>query len=411
MGAHRGYVTAVVAGAMTAGIAASNVLATPPERAVSADVDLAAATTIPIIDIGPTPGPLSIWRQLAIQVGTDPLLLGLIQSAGNTYDLPGLFTTVDSDTNWLVKATQGAGFIDFGASSDQAQTGSWDLLGIVGSSADTTNARNIHFMPLLGGSGGIGAALFGTLGDSTLSRNVNVLGSQLGTEGQSTFGDFNGQLALLPWDGFKVVAGGTDTPTPGEPPPPATLIDTNRVTAFNLGSFTGEAKSDVTLDGGAGLCLGSAKASCGGNTAFLEVGAPVTGGLTIAGRNIISGDFADNRIVSTLGNGEFSVTGAIGGTVKVGSLSIGQAIPINIQIPGAASMMSSTSSRQQQNVRNSFLAVPGNPGSNNASASTGRHAARDFVNSAISDVKTTVNKVVNSKPKHAKPDTESDSAA
>ena len=110
-----------------------------PEGSVTvAEADL-AAVTIPIIDIGPTPGPLSIWRQLSVLVGLDPLTAGLIQHAGNTYDLPGLTTTVDSNTNWPVQAIRGPDYIDFGAASQQGQTGSWDLLGIVASSATTDN--------------------------------------------------------------------------------------------------------------------------------------------------------------------------------------------------------------------------------------------------------------------------------
>jgi hypothetical protein len=202
-------------------------------------------------------------------------------------------------------------------------------------------------------------------------------------------------VAAFPFDGFKAVGG-------------AVPLDRSGSTSIRLGSLEAATSADVALDGGAGLCLGSAKASCGGNTSFLAVGAPVEGGLTIGGNNIISGDFSENRLVSTLGNGQFSVQGAIGGTVKVGSLSIGRPIPINIQIPGGSSMMSSASTRQQQSVRNSFMAVPRSLGSDNGSASTGRHAARDFVNSAISEVKSTVNKALNSKPKHAKPDTESE---
>ena len=85
MGTPRAYVTAVVAGAITAGIGAANVVAVPePDDSVTvAEADL-AAVTIPIIDIGPTPGPLSIWRQLSVLVGWDPLTAGLIQHAGNT---------------------------------------------------------------------------------------------------------------------------------------------------------------------------------------------------------------------------------------------------------------------------------------------------------------------------------------
>jgi hypothetical protein len=102
MGASSAYLTAVLAGAMTAGIGAASVLATPPDVAAEAsarNVELAAeitipadAITIPIINIGPTPGPLSILRQLSVVVGLDPLTAGLIQKAGNTYNLPGLDT-------------------------------------------------------------------------------------------------------------------------------------------------------------------------------------------------------------------------------------------------------------------------------------------------------------------------------
>ena len=334
-------------------------------------------------------------------VGLDPLTAGLKQHAGNTYDLPGLDTTVDSNTNWIVQAIRGANFIDFGAASQQGQLGSWELLGgIVASSAEVTGARNLHFKPLLGGTEGIGAALFGTLSDTSYKRTLDFFGSGLDRTGQRTVGDFNGELALLPWDGFKVIGSGTGAHPEGTLPPPATLIDTDRITTFNLGSLAGEAASTVTLDGGAGLCLGSAQESCGGNTAFLEVGAPVTGHLTFAGRNIISGDFSTNRLVSTLGNGQFSVTGAVGGTFSIGSLDIGQPIPIDIQIPRNSSMTALSSSRQTQTVRNSFMATPRKLGSDNETGGRHRAPLRD----AIADVKKAVNDAVSGK--HAKPDAE-----
>ena len=182
-------------------------------------------------------------------------------------------------------------------------------------------------------------------------------------------------MALLPWDGFKVVGLGTAPATTEEPLPPATLIDTNRLTTFNLGPLTGKAESTVTLDGGAGLCLGSAQASCGGNTAFLEVGAPVTGALTLGNTNIISGDFSDNRVVSTLGNGQFSVTGAVGGTFSIGSLDIGRPIPIDFHFPHNSAVTSLSNERQTETVRNSLMAVPRKSGSDNETGSTGRHAA------------------------------------
>jgi hypothetical protein len=54
MTAARAYVTAVVAGAMTAGIGAANAVAVP-EKAVGTDVDWAASITIKILDFD-TPG-------------------------------------------------------------------------------------------------------------------------------------------------------------------------------------------------------------------------------------------------------------------------------------------------------------------------------------------------------------------
>ena len=396
MGVVNTYLSAVAAGALTAGLAAANIVAVPPDTAVSPqpsarDVDLAAEPIeIPIIDIGPTPGPLSIWRQLSVLVGLDPLTAGLKQHAGNTYDLPGLDTTVDSNTKWIVQAIRGADFVDFGASSEQGQTGSWELLGIVASSATTDNARNLHFKPLLGGTGGIGAALYGTLSDANYTRTLEFFDSGLDRAGHRTVGDFNGELALMPFDGFKAVGD-------------ATVIATNSDSTFNLGSLTGVAHRTGTLDGRAGLCLGSAQGttSCGGDTAFLEVGAPVTGDLTLGTTNIISGDFSTNRVVAKLGQGQFSVTGAVGGTFTVGNLEIGRPIPIDIQIPRTPSVMSLSGDRPASTVRESFKATPRKLGSDNETG--GRHRAGPL-RDAIADVKKAVDNAVNGK--HAKPEAE-----
>ena len=246
-------------------------------------------------------------------------------------------------------------------------------------------------------------------GDSSFDRDLTFLGSGLHSSGTSTVGDFNGELALLPWDRVQGRCGGSEPPATGLPT--ATLIDSSRLTEFNLGSLTGEATSNVTLDGGAGLCLGSAKASCGGNTAFLGVGAPVEGGLTLAGRNIISGDFSSNRVVSTLGNGQFSVTGAVGGTVKVGDLEIGRPIPIDIQHPAcvlAAVLDQQPAVADGQDVVH-CRARKDRLGQRHRPDRT--PAARDAVNEAVSqDVKTAVSNVTQSKPRHAKPDTDTNTA-
>lgn len=116
---------------MTAGIGAANVLAVPPDVAEPAqstvkDIDLSAV--MKIIDFDETVGPLTLIRRLWIEVGTNPLLLGIIQERGNSYDLPGLFTMANSTSNPRVEAVRGADFVDFGFDSDRTESGGWNLL-------------------------------------------------------------------------------------------------------------------------------------------------------------------------------------------------------------------------------------------------------------------------------------------
>jgi hypothetical protein len=389
------YVTAVVAAAMTAGIGASNVVPVPDkvesaDKVESRDVGL----VVTIFDLDETVGPLRVIRKLAIEAGTNPLFATIIQEGGNTWDLPGLNTAFDSTSTQHVQADRVPGeYIDFGWDSDQGQIGGWDVLGIVGGSYDVDNHSDLHFRPLLGGSEGIGAALYGTLSDADYDRQLRFFNSGLDLVGDRTIGDFNGELALMPFDGFKAVGGGT-------------LIDTNSDNTFKLGSLTGAAGGTGTLDGRAGLCLGSAQGtpSCGGNTAFLEVGAPVTGDLTLGSTNIISGDFSTNRVVAELGQGQFSVTGAVGGTFTIGSISIGQPIPIDIQIPNNSAVTSLSNERQTQTVRESFRAVPRKLASDNEAGGRHRAPLREAVNATIDNVKTAVTNAVG--PKHARPEAE-----
>jgi hypothetical protein len=408
MGASSAYLTAVVAGAMTAGIGAASVLATPPDVAAETsarNVELAAYVEIPVIDFTPTPGPLSIWRYLAIEAGTNPLLLGIIQRGGNSYNLPGLNTLVDFTANPRVLAEQGDDFVDFGYMSDRTETGGWSLLGgqLASGSSGLTDHRDVHFVPFVGGSRGIGFGLNGVLGETTYDRKLSFLNSNVDIAGDRTIAQFDGETALKPFDGFKAVGGGT-------------LVDANPDATFKLGSLTGGAGGHGGISGNGGLCLGSSQGdtNCGGRISFLEIAAPVDGVLKLGNTEIASADFKTNAVKVELKPGQFSVTGAVGGSFAVGGLEIGRPIPINIQIPRASSMLSPTNSRQSPTVKTSFVAVPGETGSDNDTASTGRHAARDAVNEAVSNVrtavKTAVSSVTQSKPRHAKPDTDTNTA-
>ena len=385
-------VTAAVAGAMTAGIVAANFVAVPEptDSVVVSKADL-AAITIPIINIDCcATGPLRVWRKLAVTAGTNPLLLGLIQEAGNTYDLPGLTTTVDSNTDWRVVAERGADFIDFGAMSEQGQLGEWELLGIAGGSANVDGDRNLHFTPLLGGSRGIGAGISGTLAHTTYTRNLSLFDSNLDLAGNRTVGAFDGELALMPFDGFKAAGGGT-------------LFDVAPQAGFKLGSLTGGAGGHGAINGDGGLCLGSAQASCGGRISYLRIGAPVSGNVTLGNREILSADFEDNEVAVELRPGQFSVTGAVGGTFSIGSLDIGRqgGYPIDIQVPRNSMLSTLNNQRQTQTVRNSFIAVPGKSASDNETG--GRHRATPL-RDAVAGIKQAVNDAVSGK--QAKPESE-----
>ena len=97
-----------------------------------------------------------------------------------------------------------------------------------------------------------------------------------------------------------------------------------------------------------------------------------------------------NNLAVALGSGRFAVTGELGGTVSVGGLEFGRAIPIDFQIPRASSMLSSTS-KQQESVKKSFMAVPGQSTSNNETG--GKHRPGPL-RKAVADIKKAVNEAV-----------------
>ena len=97
--------------------------------------------------------------------------------------------------------------------------------------------------------------------------------------------------------------------------------------------------------------------------------------MTIGSREILSADFETNEVAIELRPGQFSVTGAVGGTFSIGSLDIGRPIPIDFQFPNNSAVTSLSNERQTETVRNSLMAVPRKSGSDNETGSTGRHAA------------------------------------
>ena len=104
MGVVNAYLSAVAAGALTAGVAAANIVAVPPDTAISPqptarDVELAAEITIPIFDID-TPGPISISRLLTLTLEALPNSLRAIldSEAGHRLQLAGLCIRTSSSS-------------------------------------------------------------------------------------------------------------------------------------------------------------------------------------------------------------------------------------------------------------------------------------------------------------------------
>ena len=391
MGLASTYLSAVAVGALTAGVAASNVVAVPPDSSESPEVALAAEIRIPIVDISPTVGPLTFSRLLALTLGNEPNLFGRLDSeAGSIWDFPRLatnFTNSSSGVQTLSAIRNPGESINFGFTSQGPQDSSWSLLGLAQGLTDLDESRSLNFTTFTGGSEGIGAGLGGTLADATVKRSLSVLDSGFTADSNRKVGDFLGELAFMPFDGFKAVGAGT-------------LIDTGGDTDFKLGSLQVGGGGHGALSGGAGLCLGSAQGteSCGDQLAFVSVHAPVdfavhTGDSTT---NVISGNFSSNKLDISVKDRQLSVKGAVGGTFTVGSISIGQPIPIDFQIPNSPTM---TLANNRQTVRDSFQAVPRNLASDNGTTG-GRHRAP--LRETIADVKTAVDNAVH--PKHAAED-------
>lgn len=357
------------------------------------DVGLAAnSITIPILDID-TPGPVSIIRQIFLTLGydTNEIFASTSSKEGTIYNLPGLYTNFSTTGGRNLSLARVPGqSIGTALSSAFTNVNEWSLLDFITSEATGGRTSEFDLTGLTGGAQGLGAALAAVLSQSQQSRNFAV-GDVLGLSSSSAgyLGIANGEVAAFPFDGFKAV---------GEVAP---IVRSGSVVA-RIGDIQPFASTGGALDGNAGLCLGSATASCGGAIAALGGTAQFSGGVGVLTpnngyTNIVSVSLP-NTLSAKVTPGQFSVTGDVGGTVTVGNVSIGRVIPVNVQIPNASSMMSSASTRQQQSVRKSFVAIPQKSTSDNETG--GRHRAP--VRDAVESIKKAVDNAVG--PKHAKPD-------
>jgi hypothetical protein len=212
MGASNTYLTGVLAAPMTAGIGAANIVAipeaaAPPQSAVS-NAEL-AAITIPIVDIDQTVGPLTFTRLLQLTLGTGAnSIFGILDSsAGSSWEFPLLntfFTNVSSGQQ-IFSATRNPDSLDFGFTSSGPVESAFSIFGIANGTTSIDRGRQFGLSLLTGGAEGLGAALGGTLSQSS--------------------GVFGGQLSVIPFNGFKAVGN-------------ATLINGSGGSDLKLGNFS-----------------------------------------------------------------------------------------------------------------------------------------------------------------------------
>lgn len=390
----RKCVTAVVAGAMTAGIGAANMPVQQEDEA--ADVDLAAnSITIPILDID-TPPPVSVIRQIFLTLGydTNEIFAATSSKEGTIYDLPGLLTNFSTTGGRNLSLTRVAGqSIGTALSSAFTEDNEWSLLDFVNSEANGGRSSQLDLTGFTGGAQGIGAGLHTILSQSQQSQTLavgDIFG--LGASSAGFLGIADGEVSAFPFDGFKAVGS-------------ATPIVRSSVVNARVGDIRPFASAGGALDGNAGLCLGSAVASCGGAISQLGGTAQFSGGIGYQTQqggiaNIVNVDFP-NQLVAQVKSGQFSLKGTVGGVVTVGDLELGRKIPVDIEIPRTSSMLSTTSSARQQSIRDSFMAVPRKSASDNETG--GRHRATP-VRDAVDTIKKVVNDAVGGK--HAAKDSE-----
>lgn len=390
------YAKVVAAGAVTAGVAATTMVAAPdtthsPRQAV-ADVGL-SAITIPFLDIDQTVGPLTVIRQLLLTLGADAnTVFGSTSSkAGTIYDLPGLYTNFQEAATRTISATRNPGeSIDFGFVANLPNSSEWSVLNIANGAAEQVRGTTAHFTTLLGGTEGIGAALGGTLADYTTARELSVLGSGFSSGLHTTTGVVTGQLSAIPFDGLKAVGGGT-------------LAKGGGGVEANLGSLEFGGGGGGELSGDAGLCLGSAAATCGGRAAYAGFAAPVDATLHTGPTSDETNVFSVNiptKLSAQVANRQLSVTGTVGGTVSVGQVTLGRVIPVDIQIPGSTATTFSTNPTStnptstnslSSTVRNSLKAVPQKSAAD-SDATGGKHRAP--FGTSVADIKASISNAV-----------------
>jgi hypothetical protein len=334
------YLTGLATSALAAGVVAANAVAPVGPPPAAADVGL-AATVIPIVDFGGSLGPLTFLRQLTAEFDGPPTILASLKGHGETsWTAPiGPIGDVTHDFLLPLSLTSPTGPVADLGFEPQASSSVVSLpFGASGPIIDLKPEvkSSTHLLAYLGGPDGYGIGTRGTLLQLGLQGGVSQPEIQAG--GEVFLGQYTSQFSVIPFSGL--IVGGTLTPYAGGG---GASIQLGPV---KLGSSLPSGQTGV----GAKLCLGSAASgACGGMIVQASVKAMLGASvLTVNGTDVISYDFPDQLDVK-LTSSEFSIVGKVGGTVKIGSASIGQPVDIDIHIPlPSASMATSQASDLRQ---------------------------------------------------------------
>jgi hypothetical protein len=333
-----GVATSVLAAGV---VTANSDVAREPSVPTRPSIEL-TASTIPIIDFAGKLGPLTVSRKLTLGLNIPPnLLVGLDGEADTAWDAPiGPTGQVKNSFVLPVTLATTAPIVDLGFEPDVKSSVVVSPLGAAGPTIDIAPElkSTIHLIQYRGGPDGYGFGVNGTLLQVGVQGGVTQPVAQPVAQvgGSAILGAYKAQFSVIPFSGLK--AGLSFSPYAG-----------GGGASIQLGTV----KIGTTLPSGqlkfdGQLCLGSAAASCGGVIAQASVSAMLGGtALAINGTDVISYDFPDSLKVE-LKSGSLAVTGNIGGTVKVGQITLGGVIPIDIHIPPASAITSSSTLRKSQ---------------------------------------------------------------
>lgn len=386
-------VTAVAASAVAAGLVTGSTAmnADVPQEISSPSVGL-AATTLPIININETVGPLAITRALVASydsidtgafIGSRASLdgegttawtpaTGPIVALSRELHVPLAIITIPAQftTNVLFQPARGHE-LDL----NPLGTNSLVAAGSLESFSDITR--------YLGGPQGSGVGATGYLLRKSNDSALIIGDLQVGSQSRAVVGSYSNRFTVMPGrdglvataDFFPVQGGG-----------------------FLLAQTSQDSvaiQAQAQIGGGVTFCPGAGAGLCGGNIAGAAMVA--SGGLEIYRNQTPLFDLdAPNEVSALLTSDELAVVGSVGATVQVGSKTLGRVVPIDVHIERptlSASAASSARQSQTTAIRNSVKAEPRKSATAKQST-TGTSERRTPVRDAANSVKTAVKKAV-----------------